>query len=131
MELQEGLRIWTQHTEAAALAEHALGRDRIFRLDFERLSADPEPLLRELCAFLGEPYSPDCLISLHVRINSSEVDERRQETVEGLEQLPAYQECLSLYGRLAEQLPLREGDSAVMESLREQFVDYCRDHPLI
>jgi hypothetical protein len=130
-ELEEGLRVWASHTEAAALCERALGKDKVFRLNFERISAEPEKLVRELCAFLGEPYSPDCLIPLTKRINSSEVDERRTENVERLSELQTYLDCEALYTEIAERPPSDELDATALETLRERFVEYCRHHPLI
>jgi hypothetical protein len=129
--LEEGLALWSSHTRDAALAERAFGRERVFRLDFPRISDEPEALVREVCAFLGEPYSPDCLIPLSKRINSSEVDERRQENAERLAQIEAYQDCVNLYGDIVQRLPSSDSDPAAMETLRERFVEYCRHRPLL
>lgn len=131
VELEEGLRSWSRHTEAAVLGERAFGPDKVFRLHFDRLADDPEQLLRDLCGFLGEDYSDDCLIPLRHRINSSDVDERRAGNLERLRTLEAYRACESLYDEIVARPVAGDGDPASLERLREQFVEYCRQHPLL
>lgn len=131
VELEEGLRVWASHTEFAALGEQALGKDRVFRLMFERIAAEPEQLVRDLCAFLGEEYDPACLIPLGQRINSSEVDHRRDANLDRLQQLPAYRECEALYEHVLSRPPSRSIDQDAMEKLKARFVDYCDHHPLL
>jgi hypothetical protein len=131
VELEEGLRVWASHSEAAALGERALGKDKVFRLHFERISSEPEQLVRELCAFLDEEYSADCLLPLTKRINSSDVDERREENARKLGDLQTYQDCAALYADMMQRPPSVEPDPSAMETLRERFLEYCKHHPLI
>lgn len=43
------------------MVERALSARRHFRLSYERLVSEPEPTLRELMEFVGEPYDPGML----------------------------------------------------------------------
>ena len=129
--LSEGLGIWASHSEAAALGEQALGHDKVFRLHFERISSEPEKLVRDLCAFLGEEFSSDCLIPLTQRINSSDVDERRSENAQRLKEIPEYQRCEAIYDEIAWRPSSSQPDESALNTLRERFVEYCRHHPLL
>jgi len=122
--LADGLRQWTQHVEAAALLEQALGASRVFRLRFERIGADRESVLRDLFAFLGEEYCAESLSTLDQKLNSSEVSERRGANAEAMLEMPEYLQASSLYWRLQD---LRPGapDGAAQAQLRERFAQYC------
>jgi len=128
--LESGLRTWVEHTENAWFAERGMGAGRVFRLDFERLARDPQPLLREVTGFLGEEYSPDCLLPLSQKLNSSQVDERRKGNREALRQNEAFQTAEALYRAALERRP-GEGDPEAMEVLRQRFLDYCEDRSLV
>lgn len=127
--LDEGLRQWTRHVEAAALLEQALGAARVFRLRFERLAGDRESVLRDLFAFLGEGYCADCLSTLDQRLNSSEVSERREANAETMLEMPEYLHASSLYWRLQDQRP-GVPDAAAQATLRERFAQYCAGRSL-
>jgi len=129
--LKEGLDVWSSHTEHARLAELAFGSKRVFRLHFERLSADPEALLRELCEFLGEEYDANCLLPLSTRINSSDVDHKRSENLAQLHRMPEFQDCMSLYQGIVDGSHGSVPDLAALDVLRTRFVQYSMDHPLI
>jgi len=129
--LEEGLGVWASHSEVAALAEQALGSDKVFRLQFERISKEPEQLVRELCAFLDEDYSPDCLIPITERINSSDVDARREENAQKLGELQTYKDCEALYKSIVGRPISAKPEPSAMETLRKRFVDYSQHHPLI
>lgn len=131
LELEDGLRTWASHTEHAWLAERWLGADRVFRLDFSRLSSDPAALVGDVLAFLGEEYSEACLAPLRTRINSSEVDDRRAANLEALREHEAFQRCEALHASVNAQPPGRENDAEAGERLRQQFISYCEHHPLI
>jgi GT2 family glycosyltransferase len=62
---------WLRHVDACLEAERALGPERALRVLHRDLAARPEVLLRSCLAFLDEPWSPDCLIPVERRINSS------------------------------------------------------------
>lgn len=129
--LAEGLRIWLQHTEAAALAERAFGASRVFRLRFERISQEPEALFRDLLAFLGEDYHPACLATLDQRLNSSEVTERRQPNAERMLEMPDYLAASSLYWQLQNHRPGESADEESLGVLHSRFVDYCNERTLL
>jgi len=129
--LEDGLAMWASHTKSAALAERAFGQDKVFRLDFARITNEPEKLVRDVCAFLDEPYTPDCLIPLSKRINSSDVDDRRKENGERLAQIESYPDYVNLFEDIFRQPPTSDWDPAALETLREQFVEYCRHRPLL
>lgn len=131
VELEQGLRVWASHTEYAALGEQALGKDRVFRLMFERIAEDPEQLVRDLASFLGEDYDSDCLIPLGQRINSSDVDDRREANLELMQENPVYRECEALYERVLATPPSGTLDDGAMEKLKSHFIEYCDHHPLL
>lgn len=49
---------WVRRVRAARASGARLGTNRYHELRYEQLVADPDPLLREICAFLDEPYHP-------------------------------------------------------------------------
>jgi|KBSSwiStaDraftv2_1062776.scaffolds.fasta_scaffold13179_4 hypothetical protein len=93
----EAYTYWRRTTEACVAAEHALGAGVVHRLRHADLVAQPEPVLRELFAFLGESLTPACLAPLAKRINSSFADDAHphgapqatSETIEQARQLSA------------------------------------------
>lgn len=131
VQLQEGLSTWSSHTEAAWLGERALGDTKVFRLNFERIANDAEGLIRDLCKFLGEEYSADCLLPLRQRINSSEVDDRLELNLERLRLLPEYQASEALYDEVLKRPPSGAIEDEAFALLRSRFIDYCQHHPLI
>lgn len=127
--LAEGLREWTRHVEAAALAERAFGAERVFRLRFERLSQDRESVLGDLFDFLGEGYCGDCVRALDLRLNSSAVAERREANAEAMLDMPEYLEASSLYWRLQDTRPGAADDDACA-ALEQRFHALCADRSL-
>lgn len=128
--LADGLHVWSTHTEHAWLTERALGKQRVFRLHFERLANDPEALFREVAAFLGEEYSERMLAPLGTRINSSEVDDKRAGNLARLSKVEAFRTCDRLYKDMLA-TPPGEPDADAMERLRASFVEHAAHHPLI
>lgn len=128
--LRQGLKTWMAHTENAWYGERAFGRERAYRLDFHRLASEPETLFREICAFLGEEFSPDCLLPLREKLNSSEVDDRRERNLERLRRSPSFRRAEELY-RMVSDHPVEAPDQDALEILRQRFLDYCRDRALV
>ena len=128
--LDEGLETWMSHTENAWYGERAFGSERAFRLDFKRIAAEPEALFREVCGFLGEEFSPDCLLPLHRKLNSSEVDDRREANLAALRETPTFQRAQAVYDLVASQ-PGGSPDAFAQEVLRQRFLDYCHDRALL
>lgn len=131
--LAEGLASWTQHTRAAALAEQALGAERVFRLRFERIGDDSEQLFRDLLGFLGEGYCPDCVATVRQRLNSSEVADRRQANAEAMLEMPEFLQASSLYWQLQNNRPPppEAKSEAAMDELRDDFEAYCKGRSLL
>jgi hypothetical protein len=128
--LRQGLKTWMAHTENAWYGERAFGRERAYRLDFHRLASEPETLFREICTFLGEEFSPDCLLPLREKLNSSEVDDRRERNLERLRRSPSFRRAEELY-RMVSDHPVEAPDQDALEILRQRFLDYCRDRALV
>jgi len=128
--LDEGLGTWISHTENAWYGERAFGRERAFRLDFRRIGEEPEALFREVCAFLGEDYCPDCLAPLRKKLNSSEVDGQRERNLRQLQDNPTFQRAQALYDIVVAQ-PATEPEPFALEVLRQRFLDYCRNRSLV
>jgi hypothetical protein len=128
--LDEGLETWMSHTENAWYGERAFGRERAFRLDFNRIADEPEALFREVCAFLGEEYSLDCLIPLRKKLNSSEVDDRRERNLLQLQENETFQRAQALYDIVVAQ-PAAEPEPFAREVLKQRFLDYCRERSLV
>lgn len=128
--LEQGLETWMAHVENAWYGERAFGKARVFRLDFRRIAAAPEALFRDICRFLEEEYSPDCLAPLRQKLNSSEVDDRREANRERLRENPAFQRAQALYDIVAAQ-PAATPEPFALEVLKQRFLDYCRDRSLV
>lgn len=129
--LEEGLRTWIQHTENAWFAERAFGAARVYRLDFERLAADQETLLADVLGFLGERYDANCLLPLRKRLNSSEVDERREQNLARLRELEAFKTAEALYAQVVAGPVPDACEPAALEVLRQRFHDYCHERSLV
>ncbi len=125
-EVEEACSIWIQHTQNALLAERAFGSGRVFRVRYERIAHEPEALMREVMAFLDEPYSDDCLLPLETRVNSSRVDTENTDAPSFIEECAPLQQALDLYAdTLAEAVPTVE-NSAARERLKETFESHWR-----
>ena len=129
--LSEGLRNWYSHTEFALLAERALGKSRVFRLDFNRLSGDREALFQDVAAFLGEAYTPDMLAPLAKRINSSEVDDRRAANAKHCANAEGWKQSEALYAQALAHPPSDTCDASALERLRKHFIAHAASHPLL
>ncbi len=70
---EEAYRYWVSTVNNCLLAERAYGPSVVFRVRHSNLVDSPEPALRSVFSFLGEPYAHECLEPLAQRINSSNV----------------------------------------------------------
>ncbi|UHQ20014.1 sulfotransferase [Lysobacter sp. KIS68-7] len=129
--LEQGLDTWIQHTENAWYAERGLGGDRVFRLPFERIAGDPEALFRQVCEFLGEAWSPDCLLPLGEKLNSSEVDDKRARNRELLKDNAQFQRAQSVYELVAAQPGGAHADAEAWDIVKQRFLDYCADRSVV
>ena len=128
--LDEGLGTWISHSENAWYGERAFGSTRAYRLDFKRIADEPETLFREVCAFLGEEYAPDCLIPLRKKLNSSEVDGRREANLRLLQENSTFQRAQALYDIIATQ-PAGVPEPFALEVLKQRFLDHCHGRSLV
>jgi hypothetical protein len=55
---------WAELQRAAAAVAERVGPERCQRVCYEELTAEPEPVLRRLCGFLGVDFSPE-MMSFH------------------------------------------------------------------
>jgi len=129
--LEDGLRTWMQHTENAWYAERAFGSGKVFRVDFYRVVEDPEELLREILGFLGEDYSSHCMLPFAKKMNSSEVDDKREENLARLRGNEVYQTAEALYAQIRS-APVPSAPEVEAEGiLRQRFLDYCHERSLV
>jgi hypothetical protein len=56
-----GAQMWQRWVTAGRLAGREQGPDRYLEVRLEALARSPEPVLRDVCAFLDEPYAPQML----------------------------------------------------------------------
>jgi sulfotransferase family protein len=70
---QEAYNYWLRAVSSCLDAERAYGSRIVHRLRYSDLVTSPEPTLRAILDFLGEPYAAACLNPLQKRINSSNV----------------------------------------------------------
>jgi hypothetical protein len=56
--IEQSISLWARSIDRTRQARGRLGDERYHELSYEHLVRDPEPLLRGLCDFLGEPFSP-------------------------------------------------------------------------
>ena len=129
--LEQGLETWISHTENAWFAERGLGAKRVFRLAFERLQSDPQALFAEICEFLGEDYSADCLLPLCRKLNSSHVEDKREPNLELLREDPHFQRAQAVYAAVSTQPGEAMPDPASWQIVHERFLDYCRDRSIV
>jgi len=58
VDLYYAAQVWKHRVFKARASGRRLGPDRYYELRYEQLTAEPEPVLREICGFLGEVYVP-------------------------------------------------------------------------
>lgn len=125
----EALSIWVNHVRAAWTAEKALGAERVFRVDFDRLQSGPASLMADICAFLDEPPNEACTAFLNRRLNSSgtyDTDIRDE-----LDELEHWTEAQALYEAI-QAAPVTEGGDVNAEAdLRALFETLSANRPLL
>lgn len=129
--IEQGLATWVAHTENAWYAERGLGSERVFRLHFERIAQEPDALFGELCEFLGETYSADCLLPLSRRLNSSEVMEKRRQNLESMHENPAYQHAEAVHATVLAHPAEAQADAFSLGVIEQRFLDYCKDRSIV
>lgn len=128
---EEALATWHAHTEKAFLAERALGKDRVLRVHYQDLTAEPERTIRGILAFLDEEWASDCLIPFQQRINSSKVDQLREEIEKKLRGKKSFKAAEALYEEILAHETPEEPDQEAEEALRKAFMDLCLNKLLV
>ena len=123
------LTIWDRHVRAAWTAQKALGAKRVFRVDFERLQSDPAALMGEICAFLDEPLSPDCVGFLNRRLNSSGT--HASDIRDELSALEHWTEALALFDAITASPESDQQDVEAETELRSLFETLSANRPLL
>lgn len=77
---EEAYERWWRCARACLQAEHALGVERVYRLRYQDLIERPDEALRDVLAFLGEPFESTCVEPLATRINSSGAEDGTPHT---------------------------------------------------
>jgi len=70
---EEAYNYWLRTVGACLQGERAYGPSVVRRMRYSDFTDRPEPAMRSLLDFLGEPYAQQCLEPLAQRINSSNV----------------------------------------------------------
>jgi hypothetical protein len=84
---QEAYEYWLRTVSSCLDAERAYGPRVVHRFRYSDLIANPEPTLRAILDFLGEPYAAGCLNPLQKRINSSNVPAEFQLNDDAVDQI--------------------------------------------
>jgi hypothetical protein len=56
--IEQSISLWARSIDRTRRAGRRLGDESYHELSYERLVREPEPMLRGLCDFLGEPFAP-------------------------------------------------------------------------
>lgn len=128
---KNALTTWTDHTHFAVLAQKAFGSKRVRTILYENLVANTEAVLADTLGFLDEPMCADCLLPFGDRINSSDVDDKREGMIEKIKSLHTFQDADSLYREGCEpDMSATSAEQAMME-LRQVFIDHCHSRALL
>lgn len=126
--LTEGFKTWRHHARMAWLAEQALGPERVFRVDFDRIENDKELLFQELFEFLGEEHSEYSIDALDTKINSSMVDDEGN-FLGSIQRQALYLAVEKLYAEMREHR--NEDPEGARHELEAALDKYLDSHPLL
>lgn len=114
----DGYKTWQRLTESAFAAEQAFGSDRVHRFLHKDLVDQPEALLKDIFAFVDEPYEAESMLAVQNKMNSSQVDD--VELSDELRNSALGKKAQALFDALAsgKDKPLAP-DEAVAETLRQ------------
>lgn len=118
----KALRVWTRHTLAARETANYYGQSRLLRIDHADLLRNGPNVLSRCFEYLGEP---DCAHAASVlgekRINSSNADDERQDTLSKLEGHPYFEKARALYQELRSCEVPPEPDKNALKEQRAAF----------
>ena len=117
---EEAYRYWLRMVKACVQAERAYGSNVVCRLPYNALIDHPEPAIRSMLDFVGEPFCARCLEPLSCQINSSDVPP------DFVAEAPAtdrriVEEATSLYAELQNAPPVTESSSAAADEMAAAF----------
>lgn len=125
------LKTWSDHTYSALLAQKAFGRETVKTVLYEELVADTKTVLADILGFLGEPDCPDCMLPFSRRINSSDVDERREALQSKVKALREFGAAEVLYREAMAPELSEESAAQALKDIRQIFVDHCHQRKLL
>ncbi|HWP95044.1 MAG TPA: sulfotransferase [Gammaproteobacteria bacterium] len=123
-ERDEAYRAWLRLVRACVAAENALGPDRVLRIRYEDLIAEPEDTLKRCLGFVGEQWAPACLEPLQRKINSSSVEATTNGGEAG-EISAVAREADDYFRGLIEMGQKRETDAEALAELERTFSEQC------
>jgi Sulfotransferase family len=117
---EEAYRYWLRTVQACVQAERAYGSNVVRRLPYNALIDHPEPAIRSMLDFVGEPFCARCLEPLSCQINSSDVPP------DFVAEAPAadrgiVEEATNLYAELQNAPPVTESSSAAADEMAAAF----------
>jgi hypothetical protein len=121
---EEAYRYWLRTVRGCIAGERAFGSHVVQRVRYRDLLAAPEETLRKCLRFLSEEYSPDCLIPLASKINSSNVPDDFDSTDLGTPSA-LRQEAHQLSDLLDSEEPAFPGSADAVAELEEQFLKHA------
>ena len=128
---KEALHTWSTHTENASLALKAFGPETVLTVRYETLIDDQEHSIRTILDFLSEPYSPHCLQPYDNKINSSKVDDKREDLQTQIRKLSDYRQAKALHASADQPARSDEDAASALDLLKQRFLDHCFHRTLI
>ena len=118
----EAYKYWLRTVKACVRAEQAYGPRVVYRFPYAALIDNPEPAIRSLLNFVGEPYCARCLDPLSRRINSSNVPP------DFVAEDPAtdprvVEDATNLCSKLQEMPPSAEASPAAVDEIEAAFTE--------
>lgn len=118
----QALRVWLRHTLAAKDTAEFYGSAKVLRIDHADLATDGKAVLSRCFAFLGEPDCDYAASTLgQKRINSSNADGERDDTLSKIKDHPYFERAQALYDELKGSEVPAEPDLSALEEQRAAF----------
>ena len=117
---EEAYRYWLRTVKACVQAERAYGSNVVCRLPYNALIDHPEPAIRSMLDFVGEPFCARCLEPLSCQINSSDVPPDFVAEASATDRR-IVEEATNLYAELQNAPPVTELCSAAADEMAAAF----------
>lgn len=118
----QALRVWLRHTLAAQETADFYGSSKVLRIDHADLVSDGKAALSRCFAFLDEPGCEYAASTLgQKRINSSNADDARDDTLSKIKEHPYFERAQTLYNDLRESEVPAEPNPTALEEQRAAF----------